>query len=55
MLKMIMLMSCEVAFYKLNISDANFTDKHHLVELNFKGVNLPAWKGSFNKMYFESR
>ena len=40
MLKMIMLMSCEVAFYKLNISDANFTDKRHLVESNFKGINL---------------
>ena len=40
MLKMIMLMSCEFAFYKLNISDANFTDKRHLVESNFKGINL---------------
>ena len=40
MLKMIMLMSCAVAFYKLNISDANFTDKRHLVESNFKGINL---------------
>ena len=31
MLKMIMLMSCEVAFYKLNISDANFTDEHYVL------------------------
>ena len=35
-----MLMSCEVAFYKLNICDANFTDDHHVAESNFKWVNL---------------
>ena len=35
-----MLKSCEVAFYKLNICDANFTDDHHVAESNFKGVNL---------------
>ena len=40
MLKMIMLMSYEVAFYKLNICDANFTDYYHVVEWTFKGMYL---------------
>ena len=35
-----MFMSCEVAFYKLNIYDVNFTNYHHMVESNFKGTNL---------------
>ena len=40
MFKIIMLTSCEVVFYKLNIYDANFTNYHHMVESNFKGRNL---------------
>ena len=35
-----MFTSCEVAFYKLNIYDANFTNNHHMVQSNFKGINL---------------
>ena len=35
-----MFTSCEVAFYKLNIYDANFTNYHHMVESNSKGINL---------------
>ena len=35
-----MFMSCEIACYKLNIYDANFTNYHHMVESNFKGINL---------------
>ena len=35
-----MFTSCEVAFYKLNISDASFTNYHHMAESNFKGINL---------------
>ena len=38
--KMIMFTSCEVAFYKLNIYDANFTNYHHMVESSFKRINL---------------
>ena len=37
----VMFTSCEVAFYKLNINDANFTNYRHMVESNFKGINLP--------------
>ena len=29
-----------VAFYRLNIYDANYTNYHHMVESNFKGINL---------------
>ena len=32
--------TCEVAFYKLNIYDANFTNYHDMVESDFKGINL---------------
>ena len=32
--------SCEVAFYKLNIYDANIKNYHHMVASNFKGINL---------------
>ena len=35
-----MFMSREVVFYKLNIYDANFTNYHHMVGSNFKGINL---------------
>ena len=35
-----MFTSCEVALYKLNIHDANFTNYHHTVESKFKGINL---------------
>ena len=37
---MIMFTGCEVALYKLNIYDVNFTNYHHMVESNFKGINL---------------
>ena len=37
---MIMFSSCEVAFYKLNIYNANFTNYHHMVESNLKGINF---------------
>ena len=37
---MIMFTSYEVAFYKLSIYDANFMDYYHMVESNFKGINL---------------
>ena len=37
---MIKFTSCEVAFYKLNIYDVNFTNYHHVIESNFKGINL---------------
>ena len=30
----------EVAFYQLNIYNVNFTNYHHMVESNFKGINL---------------
>ena len=33
-----MFTSCEVAFYKLN--DANSTNYHHMVESNFKVIDL---------------
>ena len=39
-LKMIIFMSRNVIFYKLNIYDANFTNYHHMFESNFKGINL---------------
>ena len=32
--------SCEVAFYKLNIYDANFVNYYHMVESNFKEINF---------------
>ena len=32
--------SCEVAFYKFNIYDANFVNYNHMVESNFKKINL---------------
>ena len=35
-----MFKTCEVTFYKLNIYGANFTNYHHMVESNFKGINL---------------
>ena len=36
-----MFTSWEVAFYKLNIYDANFTNYHdHMVGSNFKEINL---------------
>ena len=35
-----MFTSCEVAFYKLNSFDADFTNYHHMVESDFKGINL---------------
>ena len=35
-----MFKSCEVAFYKLNIYNANFTSYHHMVESNLKWINL---------------
>ena len=35
-----MFTSCEVAFYKFNIYGANFTNYHHMVESNYKGINL---------------
>ena len=38
--KMMTFTSCEVAFYKLNVYDVNFTNCHHMVESNFKGINL---------------
>ena len=38
--KMIKFTSCEVAFYKFNIYDVNFTNYHHMVESNFKRINL---------------
>ena len=38
MFKMKMFTSCEVAFYKLN--DANSTNYHHMVESNFKVIDL---------------
>ena len=38
---MIMFTSGKVAFYKLNIEDGNFTNYHHMLESNFKGINLP--------------
>ena len=37
---MIIFTSCEVVFYKLNNYDANFANYHHMVESNFKGINL---------------
>ena len=37
---MIMFTSCEVAFYKLNIYDANFSSYYHMAESNFKGIYL---------------
>ena len=39
--KMIIFTSCQVAFYKLNIYYVKFTNYHHIVELSFKGINLP--------------
>ena len=35
-----MFTSCEVAFYKLNIQDASFTNYHHMFESNFKRLYL---------------
>ena len=35
-----MFTSSEVAFYKLNIYNVNFTNYHHMVESNFMGINL---------------
>ena len=35
-----MFMSCQVAFYKLNICDIKFTNYHHMVGSKFKGINL---------------
>ena len=35
-----MFTSCEVAFYKLNIYDANVTNYHHMAESNFKKINI---------------
>ena len=40
MFKMVMFMSCEIAFFKLNILDANFTNYYLMYESNFKGINL---------------
>ena len=37
---MIMFTSCEIVCYKSNIYGANFTNYHHMVEANFKGINL---------------
>ena len=37
---MTMFTSCEVGFYKLNIYNVNFTNYHHILESNFKGINL---------------
>ena len=37
---MIKFTSYEVAFYKLNIYDVNFTNYDHMIESNFKGLNL---------------
>ena len=37
-----MFMSCEVAFYKLKVCSTSFTNYHHIVESNFKEINL--WK-----------
>ena len=45
-----MFTSCEVAFYKLNIYDANFTNYHdHMVGSNFKGINI-----NLHKLYEEA-
>ena len=33
-------MSCEVAFYKLNIDDTSFTNFYRMVQSNFKEINL---------------
>ena len=35
-----MFTSSEVAFYKLNIYDAKFTNYHYMVESNFKRINI---------------
>ena len=35
-----MFTSYEVAFYKLSIYNVNFTNYHHMIESNFKGINL---------------
>ena len=38
--KMIMFTSCEIACYKFKIYDANFTNYRHMLESNFKRINL---------------
>lgn len=35
-----MFASCKVAFYKLNICDANFMNYYHMVESSLKRINL---------------
>ena len=39
-MKLTAFMSREVAFYKLNIYDGNFTNYHHMFQSNFKAINL---------------
>ena len=44
------LTSCKVAFCKLNIYDANFTNYHHMVESDFKGINFRKLYENANKI-----